>query len=299
MAELIGHKRSHHTKREYRKDIDKFFVFLFGQPSSPEAVNAFLDAGKMDAIAACLRYKRQMTEQGLAPATINRRLAAIRSLAALAETVGRITWNLSAVKGEKVQVYRDTSGVDKKEYKKVLQECDRHTLKGKRDYALLRLLWDNALRRGEIVSADIRDFESERQCLWIKGKGRAQKEKIDLSRAVTDALLAWLRARGCLDAAKPLFCALDRGNYGKRLTDESIRQIVCKYCSEAGIEKQMSPHRVRHSSITAALDATDGNVRKVQKLSRHRQLDTLLIYDDNRQRVQLEISELLSDLMDD
>jgi integrase len=44
----------------------------------------------------------------------------------------------------------------------------------------------------------------------------------------------------------------------------------------------MSPHRIRHSAITAALDATDGNVRKVQKLSRHRQLDTLMIYDDNR-----------------
>jgi integrase/recombinase XerC len=47
------------------------------------------------------------------------------------------------------------------------------------------------------------------------------------------------------------------------------------------------------------LDATDGNVRKVQKLSRHKQIDTLMIYDDNRQRVQGELTGLLSDLVED
>ncbi|MEG4034628.1 hypothetical protein QUA03_12460 [Microcoleus sp. S36b_A4] len=46
-------------------------------------------------------------------------------------------------------------------------------------------------------------------------------------------------------------------------------------------------------AITAALDATDGNVRKVQKLSRHRKLDTLIIYDDNRGRDQQDVTEML------
>ncbi|MEG4585383.1 hypothetical protein QUA54_09220 [Microcoleus sp. MOSTC5] len=55
----------------------------------------------------------------------------------------------------------------------------------------------------------------------------------------------------------------------------------------------MFPHRIRHSVITAALDATDGNVRKVQKLSRHKNLNTLMIYDDNRGRDQQDVTELL------
>jgi len=55
----------------------------------------------------------------------------------------------------------------------------------------------------------------------------------------------------------------------------------------------MSPHRIRHSAITAALDATDGNVRKVQKLSRHKNLNTLMIYDHNRGRDQQDVTELL------
>ncbi|MCY7331328.1 MAG: integrase, partial [Pseudanabaena sp. CAN_BIN31] len=47
----------------------------------------------------------------------------------------------------------------------------------------------------------------------------------------------------------------------------------------------------------AALDATNGNVRKVQKLSRHKKLDTLMLYDDNRTNMQGEVSSLLGDLI--
>ena len=46
----------------------------------------------------------------------------------------------------------------------------------------------------------------------------------------------------------------------------------------------MSPHRIRHSAITEALNLTDGNVRKVQKLSRHSTIETVMIYDDARLR---------------
>ena len=68
-------------------------------------------------------------------------------------------------------------------------------------------------------------------------------------------------------------------------------------CQDAGISKVMSPHRIRHSSITAALEATNGDVRRVQKLSRNSSLNTLLIYDDNRKNVQGEISDLLAGLV--
>jgi len=74
---------------------------------------------------------------------------------------------------------------------------------------------------------------------------------------------------------------------------DGIRKMVVRHSKNAGIKKQMSPHRLRHSAITAALDATDGDVRKVQKLSRHRNLNTLMIYDDNRGRDQQELPKCL------
>ena len=70
-----------------------------------------------------------------------------------------------------------------------------------------------------------------------------------------------------------------------------------KYALLAGIDKVMSPHRIRHSSITEALNLTNGDVRKVQKLSRHSNLNTLMIYDDNRQNLQGEVTGMLDDLV--
>jgi integrase/recombinase XerC len=50
-------------------------------------------------------------------------------------------------------------------------------------------------------------------------------------------------------------------------------KIVVEIAENAGISKTISPHRIRHSSVTAALDASDGDVRSVQKLSRHASLN--------------------------
>jgi integrase/recombinase XerC len=59
----------------------------------------------------------------------------------------------------------------------------------------------------------------------------------------------------------------------------------------------MSPHRICHSAITAALDATGGDARKVQKLSCHKSLNTPMIYDNNRRQHQAEVASILSDLV--
>ena len=124
-----------------------------------------------------------------------------------------------------------------------------------------------------------------------------QIQKIDLAPITVAALTEWLEVRGQLLAEAPLFIALDFANHGHRLTGEAIRYTVDKLSQQAGIIKKMSPHRVRHSSITAALDATDGNIRKVQKLSRHADPRTLMIYDDNRAKDQEELSSILSDMV--
>lgn len=96
---------------------------------------------------------------------------------------------------------------------------------------------------------------------------------------------------------KPLFCTVDRATFGHRLSGNAIYNIVRNSSESAGITKVMSPHRIRHSAITAALDATNGDTRKVQKLSRHRNLNTLMIYDDNRHQHQSEVTNILADLV--
>jgi integrase/recombinase XerC len=154
------------------------------------------------------------------------------------------------------------------------------------------------LRRNEVSQLNVRDFDPTSKTLRIFGKGRGtQAEVIDLGSATVHAITDWLDARGGNSSQDaPLFTALDFANTGHRLTGDGLRKIIVRHSENAGISKQMSPHRIRHSAITAALDATDGDVRKVQKLSRHKNLNTLMVYDDNRGRDQRDVTELLDEM---
>jgi integrase/recombinase XerC len=102
-----------------------------------------------------------MNERKLVEATVNKKLSAIKSMVVMGIKLGVCDFSIDDVKGEKLQNYRDTSGVEASEYANVLKLIDRDTVKGKRDYAILRLLWDNALRRNEMCSLNVGDFNPQ------------------------------------------------------------------------------------------------------------------------------------------
>lgn len=298
MGQLLQEKRSVNTRHAYAKDLRDFFGTMANSEPTPEMVGYFLRLDQFEAVALVTQYKAKLIERRLSEATVNRRLSAIKALVSYARKLGKCHYTLEEIKGEKVRKYRDTRGISRSTYQSVLSHVNRTTLKGKRDYALLRLLWDNALRRGEIVKMNIRDFDAQAKTLRVQGKGRGTEvEVISLATSTVKAICEWLKERGNLDLNAPLFIALDNANKEHRLTGSAIYWIVEQVCQAAAVGKKMSPHRIRHSSITAALDATDGNVRKVQKLSRHAQIDTLLMYDDNRHNDQLDLSELLAGMV--
>ena len=292
LSDWLATKRSPHTRRVYRRDIENFLSDLNLE------LGKFLSLDRHKAYALVSRYKGELIQNGLKSATINRRLAAIKSLVAYAYNCGHCDFMLESVKGEKMSSYRDTSGVDSETFKQVLSAIDRGTLKGIRDYALLILLWSNALRRSEVSKANIGDFDPTAKTLRIFGKGRGnQSEIISLGSGTVTAIESWLEARGEHQPDKALFCSVNIGYRDGRLCTQAIYDIVKSRCQAAGISKVMSPHRIRHSSITAALEATNGDVRRVQKLSRHSSLNTLLIYDDNRRNHQGEVTDLLDSLV--
>jgi integrase/recombinase XerC len=296
VAELLAEKRSLNTRKAYERDLREFFFIVAASPPTSTIVAEFLGLERFAAISLVLKYKAMLIEKGLKEATVNRRLAAIKSLVNYARKIGKCDFSLEDVKSERNQSYRDTTGISADAFKKVLATCDRSTLKGKRDYSLLHLLWSNALRRNEAASLDIKHFDPDARTLAILGKGKGTNRVIiTLSNATINALLEWLNTRKCFNSNAALFCSVSHHQTGHRLTGEAMRQIVEASCKNAGISKKMSPHRIRHSSITHALDQSGGNVRAVQRLSRHAKLETLMIYDDNRSDLQGTLSELLAD----
>ena len=306
VAMMLAEKRSPNTRRAYQKDINDFFrVVVAGKPTR-DLVLEFLHLEQTQAVRVVLDYKAKLIAKKLKPATVNRRLAAIRSLAAIGRNLGVCNYTLEDVKSERYKADRDTTGVDKHAIIKVLTlarqaknaRTHRSRLKGIRDYALLRLLWGNALRRGEIAATDIGDFNEQDSTLLIIGKGRdGEKESISLPGKTAIVISEWLLARGEENQNLPLFIAVDNANYGKRLGGNAIYTMMNRLCIAAGIPKKMSPHRIRHSAITTVLDETEGNIRKAQKLSRHKDINTVMTYDDNRNNHQDEMSQLLDDLV--
>ena len=181
----------------------------------------------------------------------------------------------------KGEAYRDTAGPGKKGFKRMLEAAAARTdAKGVRDRALLRLLFDLGLRRAEAVGLDVEHFDREAGVVSILGKGWCERERLSLPAPTRAALEAWLAVRG--QEPGPLFVRLDRARKAAgRLSGSAVYAIVRQLGQRAGVRAR--PHGLRHAAITEALDLTGGDVRKAQRFSRHRNLQTLLRHDDNRQ----------------
>ena len=324
---LIASKHSSTTQDTYRKGLKYFASFLLtavivkGEKVCLTEVQVktvlmeFIKFDKKTANAYLGSYQSKLIELNYAPNSINIKIASVKAFVRYAFDFEQCSYQLDKVKSLTPDTYRDTKGTTPANIKEVLNIPDTLTVKGKRDYAILRLLWDNALRRGEISSLSIADFNYDHLTLKIKGKGRLSKEIIYLSPKTASAIQQWLDCLGVSDSktdkltAKisdndsdsltdtPLFISLDNRSLGSRLTGRSIDRLVKKYSGEVVEGKLLSPHKVRHSSITAVLDASNGNVRLAQKLSRHKNLDVLTRYDDNRIALQKEAVNLLADLV--
>ncbi len=290
-------KISDSTRAQYVKAIENFCAFAYNGSATPEIVAEFLALDRYAAIEIVLKYRRHSIDKNLAPSTINVRLAAIKSLVEMARKLGKTTIDLSDIESIPSESYRDTRGISVEQFKSMLDQIDPSTPIGVRDYAIMLLFWGNALRRGEIASANIEDFLPQQQKLMILGKGKRAKVGIDLSDSVSHALEEWLNFHPCKELGQPLITSLSHNCYGGRIAGDSIYRIVQGYAEAAGIERRVSPHRLRHSSITAFLDASDGNIRAAQALSRHSQMNTLTLYDDNRQQQQKGASGVLEGLL--
>lgn len=278
------------TVKAYQSDLDSFRAWA-GMATTPAALEWFVGLPHGVANANALRYRGTLTDAGLASATINRRMAALRSVVQLSRMLGRIDWTLD-VTGVKSVGYRNTRGPGVAAVRSLVQTMEQRTdARGRRDLALVCTLFDMGLRRAEAVSLDVAHYDRTAGTLSILGKKRTEREALTVPEPTRAALDAWLVVRG--DAAGPLFVNFDRAGKGERLTGRSVARITAAAGTAAGIGA-VRPHGLRHASITNALDVMRGDVRQVRKFSRHRDVNTLMIYDDNRTDVGGMIAALVA-----
>ncbi len=233
-----------------------------------------------------LEWQNGLVALKLAPSTINRMISALKAFLKLLRMNGWVNWTLDIPKRH-TKAYKDTKGCGAKAVETVIQQlAEQSGPKPARDEAIIRLLWGLGLRRGELANLEIGDIDLKSQKIMILGKGRHETEALHLTAKMIAALRRWLQHRGTKPGA--LFWNFSRAGINQPLTGQGVWRITHRYSLGR-------PHGVRHASITKALDKTKGDVRTVMRFSRHRDLNTLMIYDDNRRDGAKKISEALEE----
>lgn len=260
------------TRDGYRRDLLDFAAHV-GLPPAV-ALEAFLALDAGAANAAAVAYRNALIAQKLAPATINRRLSALRSVVSFGRKIGRVTWALD-VDGVGQQKYRDTSGPGVDAVRAL-----RAAATSPRDRALLALLFLCGLRRVEIARLELEHVDLVSSRLWILGKGRREREALPLRPAVVRDLRAWIAERG--EEPGALFGITTGGG---------VYDWLARLCAVAGVKAR--PHGVRHTAITEVLARNNGNIAQAQRFARHADPRVTSRYNDNREAAAGEASALL------
>jgi integrase/recombinase XerC len=214
------------------------------------------------------------------PATLGRKLAALRSFFRLLVRDGRM--QRDPTQG------MPTPRVPKRLPKPLavddciaLAEADApearagdDALRTLRDRALVELLYGAGLRVGEVASLDVRDVDLHRGDVRVLGKGNVERV-VPLAGEARAALGAYLDARRAPGLrAEPLFTALrKRAGVAARLGVRDMRRILKRRALRAGIHERVHPHRLRHSYATHLLDM-GADLREIQELLGHASLST-------------------------
>lgn len=164
-----------------------------------------------------------------------------------------------------------------KELQRLRNAPDAKTLEGKRDKAILELLFSTGLRISELCALSIDDIDLTRDEFSVRGKGDKIRV-VFLSEAARTALQSYLKHRKDMDDA--LFVRYGRkANDGNdlRLSPRTVQRLLKKYAAAAGITRKVTPHVIRHSFATDLLQ-NGADLRSVQALLGHASINTTQVY---------------------
>jgi integrase/recombinase XerC len=284
------------TREGYRKDLSALAAFL-GLAGPADAVRRLLALGRGEANALAAAFNSDMLtrEPPLSPATVRRRYAAFSRVFKAGRRFG-LTEVTPEAEMPRTEALRDTTGPGKRGWDRMLAVAEAEAAAARpeaaRNLAVVLLLHDRGLRRGELAGLDWPgDFDPQRPGVQILGKGKREKVWFTVSDRAADAVKAWATVRG--DWPGPLFTRCDpAAKTPERLTGHGLNDLVKALAKRAGLPRTVRAHGLRHQAVTEALDQGWG-VRDTMQFSRHVDPRTVMSYDDRRKDVGGEIAKAL------
>lgn len=258
-------KLSLNTLQAYKRDVAKFKEYI-----DQRGVD-YIEVGYEDIQS----FVEMMKEEGKKPASISRALATLRSFYTYLMRTKKIkvdpTIQVNSPKVEK----KSPTILSAEEVEVLLSQPNTNDLKGIRDKAMLEFAYATGMRVSEIINLDVKDVNLADS--YVVCNEGYSKRVVPLGRISKEALIRYLEdARPYLlkmEEDKPLFVNL----MGARLTRQGFWKIIKQYKDQAMIEKEITPHVLRHSFATHLLQ-NGAEMRAVQSMLGHSDISSTQVY---------------------
>ncbi len=257
-----------HTSAGYKRDINQFKTFL-----EDEYDYLLKDVEKISP-ATIREYLSTMIVSGISRRSVARKLSALRSFFKYLFRQGDIqktpTDNINAPKLNKPLPKFLTI----KEIDRLVNAIDRETFIGKRIYALIEVLYSTGMRVSEVVSLKHNQIQWREGIVRVIGKGNKER-LVMLGSAALSMLKNYIGDAGYDRRSSVEY--IFRNKFGKQLNVKTVQTDISTLAKIAGINRDVTPHILRHSFATHMLDA-GADLRSVQELLGHASLSTTQIY---------------------
>ena len=287
----VDANRSPNTIRAYSHDLRRLGGFLAASGHSLQ-----MDDLRREDLRA---YQRHLAGELKSPSSRARALVAVRSWLRWLAREELVLKDLSNGITLPKLPERLPKPIEPEELAHLLARLPRETPKEKRDRALVQFLISTGCRISEALALDRTDVPRQGNRLIVTGKGSKQRPVF----LTSDAKLAiddYLHER--TDTSMALFVNYDRSisdDRLRRLTGAGARHIVNQIRKQLGAWSFKSPHVARHTTATTLLEVTGGDVRLVQEVLGHANLNTLQGYtkivDARKQDAYKRYQEFLDD----
>ena len=259
-------KASNNTLQSYKRDLEQYRNYLITNDLKYNKITE-------KEIKEYLEYL--MEEQNKKPSTISRMIASIRSFYQFEMKNKKVNEDpTEKVQSPKIEK-KAPCILTTKEVELLLEQPTNEDLKGIRDKAMLEFAYATGMRVTEIISLNVEDVNIEQE--YVQCKTGKKTREIPLGKMALSAIKEYLNnARDILvksDKEKALFVNVN----GKRLTRQGFWKIIKYYQEQAHIDKDITPHTLRHSFATHLLQ-NGAELKAIQTMLGHSDISSTQVY---------------------
>ncbi len=283
LAQFFEHLRyernvSEHTLRNYASDLGQFYDYL--APADPQTGGRReVDVKQIDHITI-REWLSSLHAAQKKRTSVARKLAALRTFFQFLVREGLVEMNPAKLVSTPRLEKRLPNHLSIEDAIRFIETPDTETDLGKRDRAILELLYATGVRVSELTKLDLGDIDFKNKLIRVTGKRRKQRI-VPFGDPAAHTLMSYLPVRSAfLKNAPPAerdSPALFLNYQGTRITTRSVGRMVDKYIDICAGIHNISPHSLRHSFATHLLDS-GADLRDIQELLGHARLSTTQIY---------------------